>query len=427
MTTKHRLVATALACLLVTASLQAQPATIPPRKHALALPVSLAPPAGQPAPSMECVVTFGPAVPISALAFSPDGKLLAVGGYQEVLLWDLPTAKLAKRIGGGQVGNFVHALAFGKDGRSLVVAEGTPHTSGAVRVFDLETGQPTLSFQEPKDVVYAVAVSPDGKLLAAGGVDAAVRIWSIEEKKLLTTIKDHGDWVLGVSFSPDGKFLATASADSTAQVWEVGSWKSVKKMQQTDAVHGLAFNADGTLLALAVGGSADRAIRVRRQSDTAEISAMGLGLTRPLDVVWAPKGNKLYVPCNDNTLKIYNGANGALLASLTGHGDWVYCVAVAPDEGKFASGSGDGTVKLWNAADNRLLATFIQLTPRTDEWLIIAAQGYFATSSANVLQWKTTNLPIPPEKLTSLYQNPEAVQKSIAGENVAPPPGLGVK
>lgn len=420
MIVKDTLCAASVICLMALAPIQAQTAAPPPQKHSLAMPAVVAPPTGQPVPSIECVVTFGPLVPTSALAFSPDGKTLAVGGYQEVLLWDVASGKLSKRVGMGQVAGFVHALAFGIDGRSLVVAEGTPSSSGAVRVFDVETGGQTSSFEEPKDVVYSLASSPDGKLLAAGGADGLAHIWNMEEKKLAATIKDHGDWVLGVSFSPDGKFLATASADNTSQVWEVGTWKSLKRLPQTDTVRGAVFSADGTLVALAVGGPKDRAIRIRRRDNAQETRVIGLGITTPLDIVWAPKGNKIYVPCSDNTLKVYNAANGAPIANVVGHGDWVYCVAVNADETRFASGSADGTVKLWNGLDNKLLATLVQLTPSTDEWLVITAKGYLATSTPGAIAWKTTNVPAP-DKLTSLYQNPESVQKSIAGEDVAPP------
>ena len=192
----------------------APPPAIAPRKQFLAIPL-VAAPSGQPAPSVDCVVAFGPVVPVSAVAFSPDGKILAAAGYQEVLLWDLANAKLLKRIGVGQLGDSVRAMAFSKDGRLLAAAEGTPYASGAVRLLDVGTGQAVHSFQEPKEVVCALALSPDGKLLAAGGADRAAYVWNLDDKKLLATLKEQADWILGVSFSPNGKFLATASADKT--------------------------------------------------------------------------------------------------------------------------------------------------------------------------------------------------------------------
>ena len=204
---------------------------------------------------MDCVVAFGPAVPISALAFSPDGKTLAVGGYQEVLLWDLANAKLAKRIGVGQIGDFVRSVAFRNNGQWLAVAEGTPYGSGAVKVFDVNSGQPALAFPEPKDAVFAVAFSPDGKLLAAGGADNVARVWSVDEKKLVGELKGHTDWVLGASFSADGKFLVTSSADRTAQVWEVGTWKLVAKLDQMEPVNGAAFGPNAELVAVGRGRS----------------------------------------------------------------------------------------------------------------------------------------------------------------------------
>ena len=157
------------------------------------------------------------ALPLSAVAFSPDGKTLAVGGYREVLLWDLAAGKLAKRIGAGQIGSMVQAVLFTKDGKSLAEAEGIPCAAGAVKVFDLQSGQVAMNFQEPKGVVFSLDLSPDGKLLAAGCSDAAAYVWSLPEKKLVTTLKDQSLAVGSVSFAPNGKYLATASLDKTVR------------------------------------------------------------------------------------------------------------------------------------------------------------------------------------------------------------------
>ena len=459
-----------------------------PRKRSLAIPIAIAPLHVKPAPSIECVVTAGPEIPISALAFTSDGKMLAVGGYQEVLIWDLANAKLLKRVGAAQITGLVHALTFLKDDRLLVVGEGTPHSSGAVRVFDIETDQQTLILQEPaeggaltrpslsgdpvqppgpaalaEDVIYALALSPDGKLLAAGGADNQVYVWSLPDNKLTAVIKEHSGWVLGVSFSPDGKLLATSSADKTVQVWQVGTWSSVAKMQQQDTVQGSVFSHDGRLLAVAVGGPNDKAIRIQRSDNARQTSVMYTGSARPLDIIWTPKPNRIYVSCSDKTVKVFDVAKRRLVGTFCGHADWVYAIALSPDGTRLASGSADGTVKLWSVNEaraaspkgwtgsepaspawtgsnppsaarakpwtgssppsaGRLLATLLQLSPRMDDWLIITEQGYLATSSTSALQWRITNLASRPDELTNLLQNPEAVGKVLAGEKVEPPP-----
>lgn len=207
---------------------------IAPRKHTLTIPVPIATTNNQ---TVECTITLGPSAPVAAVAFSPDGKRLATGGYQEVLVWDLAKAALLKRIGG--CSGAVHALAFSKDGKLLAAGEGTLRSSGAVRIFDIESGQAAAAFQEAKDEINAVALSPDGKLLAAVAADNSTYLWSMDEKKIVATLGDHSDRVLSVAFSADGKFLATGSTDRTARVREAGTWKVVTKMDQTEAVNGL--------------------------------------------------------------------------------------------------------------------------------------------------------------------------------------------
>jgi DNA-binding beta-propeller fold protein YncE len=392
-----------------------------PQKQPLAFPIIVAPPGNPKAPSLDCVVPFGPIVPLSGLSFSPDGKTLAVGGYQEVLLWDLANAKLARRIGVGQIGDFVRSVAFRNNGQWLAVAEGTPYGAGTVKVFDVNGGQPALAFPEPKDAVFAVSFSPDGKLLAAGGADNVARVWNAEQKKLVGELRGHTAWVLGTSFSGDGKFIVTSSADRTAQVWEVGTWKPVAKMDQMEPVNGAVFGPNAELLAVAVAGPTDRMIRLRRRDNRDLVRAIDMGVPGPLGVLWAPAGNRMYVPLTDKTVRVYDPTSGGHVATLAGHTDWVYGVALSADGSKLATASADGTVKLWHTGENRLLATLVQVTPRTEEWLIVATSGYLAANSLGPVQWRAANLTTPPEKIPGVLQNPDLVKKAIAGEKLPPP------
>ncbi len=335
----------------------------------------------------------------------------------------------------------VRALAFAKDGPLLAVAAGTPGGAGVVEIVSVPAGEPVASLQGPQDEVFSLAFSADDKLLAAGGADGVVRVWNMTDKKLVATLKEHGNWVLKVSFSSDGKLLASASADRSVRLWEVESWKSIARIQHAEAGHGAAFSPDGNTLVVAVGGANDRSLRVRKKVVDPAAAAkkdkppagiegnpfprqtrlIDTGAGMPLDIVWHPKGARVYVPCSDKIVKVVEPETGRLAASLTGHTDWVFCAAVSPDGTRIASGSADGTVKLWNAADNTLIATFVQLAPRADEWLMFSTRGYFTASAANVVQWKVANPSTPTEKLTSEYNNPDLVKAALLAKTEATP------
>ena len=427
-------------------------APVAPEKRSFSIPVSIPNPNNPQSTPGECVVTAGPAIPISAVAFAADSKRLFVGGYKEVLVWDLEEIKLAQRLGAGQLSGQVRALAFSKDGKNLAVAEGTPGASGAVRLLDIAGGKIAATFGQAKDEFISLAFSPDGKLLAAGGSDGAVRVWNSDDQKLVKELKGHGDWVSGIAFSPDGRFLASGSIDRTVQIWEAGAWNPIVKLPQpsTESVHGLAFSPNSEFLAIAVGGTEERAIRIWRTASVEESKESptnrtprreAVRQTRPIDtgacsalgVVWCPPpagapanaaAGQMFVPCTDKSVRAL-GPNGATLGNLAGHTDWVYSVAASPDGARIASGSGDGAVRLWTAGDARLLATLVQLAPATDRWAIVTPRGFFATSAADSLQWKTADSKAVSADLVARLESPESVRevlKSPTGKIPLPPP-----
>ena len=140
---------------------------------------------------------------IGALAYRPDGKLLALGTYKEVRLADPATGStLATLTGHAEA---IRALAFSADGKLLAVAGGLPGRSGEVKIWDVEARKELRTIKGHSDCIYAVAFSPDGKSVATSSYDKLIKLWNVESGQEIRTFKDHIDAIYALAFTRDGR------------------------------------------------------------------------------------------------------------------------------------------------------------------------------------------------------------------------------
>jgi WD40 repeat protein/serine/threonine protein kinase len=198
------------------------------------------------------------------VAFSPDGKRLATGGFDHIVkLWDAGAGQELLTLKGH--GDNVSSVAFSHDGKRLA----TGSFDYTVKLWDAGTGQELLTLKGHEDQVISVAFSPDGKRLASGSIDRTVKLWDAVTGQELLTLKGHGGHVISVTFSPDGKRLASGSNDRTVKLWDAVSGQELLTLKEhKDLVRSVAFSPDGKTLA---SGSNDRTVKLWRAATEQEV------------------------------------------------------------------------------------------------------------------------------------------------------------
>ncbi|MCZ2341269.1 MAG: hypothetical protein LC104_05665 [Bacteroidales bacterium] len=308
---------------------------------------------------------------INALAFTPDGQQLVVGGQYELTIWSVADGKLRKRL--RTRAERAYGLAFLPSG-ALAVAGGQPGQEGNVCIYDLaakpmrvENGVAILDgVSDPKvllaqlldsnDSVLCLTLSPDGKKLAAGGCDRAVRVWDVSggatHAKLEQTIENHADWVLGVRISPDGKYLLTAARDKTAKVWELTTKESLMTFpSHQNIVYDVAVSSDSKT-GFSVG--ADKIIRSWAPGGNgAQIKTGGGHGDEVFKIALSHDGTTLATGSADKTVRLWDSGKLTATKTLTGLTDSVFALAFSPDGKRIAGGSYSGEVRIWNVADGK--------------------------------------------------------------------------
>ncbi len=225
--------------------------------------------------------------PPDGVAFSPNGKILAVGirreseekdGQPRVQIWDVKKGNLITTL---EAPSAVHSLCFSPKGDLIAVASGNHiNRTGEVTLWEVGTYKSLKHMESKDDPIFAVAFSPDGKLVAAGGGyfrseilqkprTSLLKIWNVNTGKEIGRFEGQNDPIFSLSFSPDGKKLASAGGDFESSnelvVWEVTSQKALMSAQgHTDIISSVAFSPDGAWLAT---GSWDKTIKLWKMTE----------------------------------------------------------------------------------------------------------------------------------------------------------------
>ncbi len=291
------------------------------------------------------------ASPVGSLAFSPDGKTIALGRYKQVQLLDTASGEVTATLDGHA--DLVRAVAFSPDGKRLAAAGGAPGEFGEVVLWNLATREPEHTIRAHADCIYAVDISSDGKQVVTASYDKLIFLWDAATGEKVKTLKDHVDAVFAVDFGPRPGQLLSGAADRSVKLWNLAEGKpSLTLSEPLEGVISVAFDPAGKRIAAA---GEDKTIRVWRvdneeQSEATLIKAMTGHEAAILKIVYSPDGKTLVSSSSDGSLKIWDATTLAERKVLAHQPDWPQALAFSPDGGSFAVGRYDGSFSLYDAS-----------------------------------------------------------------------------
>jgi WD40 repeat protein/serine/threonine protein kinase len=305
---------------------------------------------------------------IVPVAFSPDGKRVAVSSREYVHLCDAVTGRQLAVLG-PHAKRVVH-LTYSPDGKRI--ASSAFDGSTAIHLWDGESGKEVAVLHGHTATVNGVLFSPDGSRLLSGNKypDNTARLWDAATGRPLAVLAGHKNEINALAFSPDGKRVATSSADQTARLWDERTGQLLAVLGgHTEQVHNLLFSPDGTRV---VTASDDATLRLCDALTGDLISVLrGHGDGFVCAPVFTPDGSRLVSASTDGTVRVWDMSLVERNGILRGHESYVYDVALSPDGDQVASAAWDGTARLWDATTGRQMSP-----PLKHETLIVSSLAY---------------------------------------------------
>ncbi len=309
---------------------------------------------------------------ITGMAFSPDGSLLAVGGFKEVLLHRSDGSAIEARLLGRS--DKIHSVHFSPDGKRLVAIGGTPARFGEVQVWDLETRTLEHSVMATPDTLFAGDISPDGTRAVFGAADKAIRVVELQSGEVLFQAGHHEDWVLQSVFGIDGKRIVSVGRDRAAKLAEGASGAFLENVNfLRDKLYAIARHPRRDYVL--IGGedrvpylyTMDRPRALKIADDSTLVRKFEEQSGQIFALAFSPDGSRIVVAGVAQQVPVYDSESGSRLATCEVREGGTFVVAFHPSGDRLATGGFDGVVRIFDSSSGEQIRQFVPVPVDTAE------------------------------------------------------------
>jgi WD40 repeat protein len=264
-----------------------------------------------------------------AVAFSPDGRMLATGSTF-IKLFDLETGLQIRTL--RRDSGILKALAFSPDGKTLI----SSGLSQRIELWNVFTGKLISEFVTHAYAVNALAFGKDGKSFVSGDRGKTIQFWNADDTHATATFVQHHDWVNSLAISHNGAIAASGSYDETIKLWNLHTKTEIATINAHSPVFSVAFSPDEKLFICGWNWQ------------TAEFMGVIVGHADEVNSVAVNREGTIIASASaDKTVRLWNSQTGEEIATLTGHTSNVKYLTFSPDGNMLASASAEGNVKVW--------------------------------------------------------------------------------
>ena len=280
--------------------------------------------------------------PITALAFTPDGKSVAAVSQVGVQVFSWPDLRHQRTIEASSAN--LHCVAFSPNGKLLAVGGGNPSEEGIVEVFSWPAGKTIATISEHEDSVTSICWL-DAMQFFSASLDRLIHLCDLEKGDSLRGYEGHSRGVSGLSLLKDQATLVSVGDDQSVRVWNSSTGELIRSLSQhIKPIHAVALRPAAEGLPMVASAAGDRTIRFWQPTIGRMVRYVRLE-AEPLNIAWTNNGARILAACVDGHVRAIDPVEVTVTQDLPAIDGWAYAIAVHPSDSSVAVGGTNGRIR----------------------------------------------------------------------------------